>query len=484
MGPIATSAEANRPPAPSGQRGPEQGNAQDFQQSLRILDVISSWQFWGSALVLALLPVAMILLALSSVLTRVGPFDRRYDGLLAAGILGVAWVASGLTLYYQRQRLAGLREGLVVQMDRATRSRVNAEKFYGLSILDALTGLYNRRFGGSRLDEEIGRVEESKNPLPLQVAAIDFDKFKNINDKYGHAAGDLALKTFSRRLQRALRACDVPIRVGGDEFLVILPECPPEKVDLVWSRIGSIVMNFEGHEIPVRYSHGLAQYQVGDTSDSLIKRADERLYQEKAKRKAAAQEDQDAKAQSQAVDPDPAAKADSLPVRRSPRIPKHVEIFLIGGDLGGKAFHEQTNTIDLSSHGVGVVSRQKLAPSQEIIIRCAETNQEAEVRVVRVIGSNTGVHAYGLEFVASPGNIWNCELPSSTEDGRNVPGSLFECSKCKERRILSISELDSGLAETSLLVRTCDHCGDETNWIKIVAAPAGEQVAEVVGPRA
>src|SRR5262249_51378034 len=151
--------------------------------------------------------------------------------LLVQGLLGVAWVASCVSLYSQRQRLAQLRQGLVVQIDRATKSRVSAEKFYGLSILDALTGLYNRRYGGTRLDEEIGRVEESKNPAPLMVAAIDFDKFKQINDKYGHAAGDLALKTFSRRLQRALRACDVPIRVGGDEFLVILPECPAEKVD-------------------------------------------------------------------------------------------------------------------------------------------------------------------------------------------------------------------------------------------------------------
>jgi diguanylate cyclase (GGDEF)-like protein len=202
---------------------------------------------------LALLPGAIILVA----------FNQRYATFLVQGLLGAMWLVSGFALYGQRHRLKLLRNGLVEQMNGATKSHVRAEKLYGLSIIDPLTGLYNRRFGADRLEEEIGRAGESEDPLLL--LAIDFDKFKEINDKHGHGAGDLALREFSRRLQKAVRACDVPIRVGGDEFLVILPECPPEKVQVILSRIGSILLEIDNKKIPLFFSCGIAQHQVGDT---------------------------------------------------------------------------------------------------------------------------------------------------------------------------------------------------------------------------
>src|SRR5262249_4886427 len=102
-------------------------------------------------------------------------------------------------------------------------------------------------------------------------------------DTYGHAAGDVALKEFSRRLQRAVRACDLPVRIGGDEFLVILPDCPPEQVPPILARMDSLAFTFEGKRIPILFSHGMAQYQVSDTPESLVARADERLYAAKDK---------------------------------------------------------------------------------------------------------------------------------------------------------------------------------------------------------
>jgi two-component system cell cycle response regulator len=200
---------------------------------------------------------------------------------LVRGLLVLMAVVSVHTLRHQR-RLKVLRNRLVEQMDAATKHRARAERFYEMSILDPLTGLYNRRFGETRLREEIARAEKSGDPL--QVLALDFDRFKEINDQYGHAGGDLALKAFARRLQRAIRACDVPIRVGGDEFLVILPECPPDKVQTILSRLNSIEVNLDGQKVRVSFSRGVAQYQINDTPETIIKRADERLYAEKAKR--------------------------------------------------------------------------------------------------------------------------------------------------------------------------------------------------------
>jgi diguanylate cyclase (GGDEF)-like protein len=262
----------------SNRRGSETTSRQEFQHSLQLLDQCRSWFIWGSVGLISLLPVTIVLLSLPPALARLGPFQ---GSAIARGLLGLMWAMSILTLR-QQWRLKLLRQRLIEQMDAATKHRLRAEKFYGMSILDPLTGLYNRRFGETRLQEEIARAEKSGEPL--LVLALDFDWFKEINDRYGHAAGDLALKLFSRRLQRAIRACDIPIRVGGDEFLVILPECLPDKVELILSRMKSLEVNLDGQKIPVLFSRGVAQYQVNDTPETIIRRADERLYAEKSKR--------------------------------------------------------------------------------------------------------------------------------------------------------------------------------------------------------
>src|SRR5579864_3254224 len=262
-----------------GQRKAETAGQEEFQHSLELLDVITSRHLRSSLLMIVLLPGMIALLSIPSL------FPQGIDSsLVVRGLLGMMWGASWGTLYHLRTRIDMLRKNLIAQMDGATKTHVRAEKLYGLSIIDPLTGLYNRRFGEDRLQEEIARAGDVTDPL--LVLALDFDGFKGINDTYGHAAGDAALKAFSRRLQRAIRACDVPVRVGGDEFLVILPDCPPDKINAILSRMESIEFETDGQKIGVFFSHGMAQYHVYDTPETLIKRADERLYNAKASRKA------------------------------------------------------------------------------------------------------------------------------------------------------------------------------------------------------
>jgi diguanylate cyclase (GGDEF)-like protein len=196
---------------------------------------------------------------------------------------------------------------LAKQLEIATKQRVRTDKLYGLSILDPLTGLHNRRFGEQRLAEEIARSDRNGDPLAVMV--FDLDLFKEINDKFGHAAGDLALKKFSRRVRRAIRACDVPVRVGGDEFLVILPECPRDKVDVILSRIGTLEIEFHREKISVCYSTGRAHYQYGDTAEALLGRADEALYAEKAARR------QSLNMATSAIEPIPTKEAESANLR-------------------------------------------------------------------------------------------------------------------------------------------------------------------------
>ena len=119
------------------------------------------------------------------------------------------------------------------EMDAATKHRVRAERFYEMSILDPLTGLYNRRFGETRLREEMALAEKSGDPL--LVLALDLDYFKEINDKYGHAAWRSGVERFfaeiAKSYSRVRRArpdrrrrvpgdsAGMPARQGADDFV-------------------------------------------------------------------------------------------------------------------------------------------------------------------------------------------------------------------------------------------------------------------------
>ena len=224
--------------------------------------------------------IAMVLAALIApfLLARMFAINQVAKDLVLDGCLILLLICLGCDLVRQRQTKAVLAS----QMKISARQHRRADKLYGLSILDPLTALHNRRFGEQRLQEEIERAEKEREPLA--VVLFDLDYFKDINDKFGHAAGDLALKEFSRRLQRAIRACDVPVRMGGDEFLVLLPDCPRTKVDAILSRVGVPEIELNGQRIAIGYSTGRAHYQFTDTREILLGRADESLYLEKVQR--------------------------------------------------------------------------------------------------------------------------------------------------------------------------------------------------------
>jgi diguanylate cyclase (GGDEF)-like protein len=449
----------------SKQRGSAATIREEFRHGVQILDGITSWHLWSSGIMI-LLPPGMILLLLS--FPSLGPGAK----LLVSGLLGLIWIGGTLALCRQWRSLKLFRANLIAQTDAATKQRVKGEQYYGLSILDPLTGLYNRRFGQTRLQEEINRAQGSGDPL--LVVAFDFDRFKHINDNYGHAAGDLALQEFSRRLQRAVRACDVPIRTGGDEFFVILPDCRPEQFELILSRMGSITVTHEGNQIPVGFSFGIAQYEANDAPETLIKRADDRLYAAKEKRKSDERADQAGAKQLPAWTdnpdvPQPPVKMRLERVRRSTRVPRKLSILLIGNDLAGKGFLERTNTMDLSQQGAKIVSRHKLAPEQELIVRRRDTNEEAEARIVRVIDSQSDSYTYGAALVSPDANLWSAESPQPTASENEAIPSLFECNGCKGREITGDREHGSGSHAGSEIVRSCNRCRSTTTWKQILS---------------
>jgi diguanylate cyclase (GGDEF)-like protein len=258
----------------------------EIRHIVRGLDQQDRWHWWNTILVVMLLTGAIVAVLLPTTLSGDDFPSRQQVDLAVRGLLGLVLIFNVYTLY-QQYLLRRLRNYLSGQMELATEQRVRAEALYELAILDPLTDLYNRRFGEERLRTEIARA--NRHGDPLIVMALDLDNFKAINDRYGHSVGDLVLKEFARQLSKATRGSDIAVRLGGDEFLVILPECPPEKVQIVLSRLTSFEADCDdGNRIFVSSSRGWAQYHPSETPEQLIKRADRALYEEKASRRVCA----------------------------------------------------------------------------------------------------------------------------------------------------------------------------------------------------
>jgi len=254
----------------------------EIKNNLRRLDRKDSWYLWNAILVIMLLMGAIVVLSLPKLLQEDAPSFKMQVTFVVRGLLVFVLIFNVYTLYQQRL-LRQLRNHLAGQIEIATEHKLRAEMLYELAILDPLTGLYNRRFSDERLRAEILRAE--RNCFPLIVIVFDLDDFKQINDCFGHSAGDLVLKEFAWRLGKASRGCDFAVRMGGDEFLLVLSECPPEKVQMVLSRLAPFEMDCDGKKVYVSSSQGWAQYHPGETPEQLIGRADEALYEQKESRR-------------------------------------------------------------------------------------------------------------------------------------------------------------------------------------------------------
>lgn len=194
------------------------------------------------------------------------------------GLVGLVLVFS-VYLIYQQLLLTRVRRQVADQVASLAKVESLATEVYKLAALDQLTGLYNRRSGEQRLAQEMSRAERYGRALTLLL--LDLDGLKQINDKSGHAAGDLMLKTFSERVQKAIRGSDLAARIGGDEFMVVLPECKLEEVRHVLSRLEGLSVDINGERISCRFSRGWTDFRPGDTAHDLMSRADGLLYENK-----------------------------------------------------------------------------------------------------------------------------------------------------------------------------------------------------------
>jgi diguanylate cyclase (GGDEF)-like protein len=187
------------------------------------------------------LPLVAAMIQLSRILLEVGR-----DALLA----------------YQESAMAGLRD---------------------LALTDSLTGLANLRAYKERIEEELLRAQRMGRSLALLL--LDVDHLKQMNDTFGHAAGDQLLRAVADVLRSRTRGIDLAARLGGDEFILILPETDRAGAKVALERLMGGIAEQRIHGQPIQISAGVAVYpDDGRTEDDLRKHADDDLYQAKRRR--------------------------------------------------------------------------------------------------------------------------------------------------------------------------------------------------------
>lgn len=178
---------------------------------------------------------------------------------------------------------------LVTQIRRKRyndRLRASVAQSIEMAVTDALTGLHNRRYLDNHLQTLFERAVARRRPLSVMI--VDLDRFKSINDRFGHDGGDDVLREFARRLRQNMRGIDLICRFGGEEFVVVMPDTDGPVAEKVAERIRAEIartpfaIGKEGQSVTVTISVGVSSARgQADDVRSLLKRADMALYEAK-----------------------------------------------------------------------------------------------------------------------------------------------------------------------------------------------------------
>lgn len=224
-------------------------------------------------------------------------FGRRLGGSVALlplrqadGLAGFLCLGSRDPRRFQTGQAADFLGHLASVAAVCLENAVNRERLRLAGLTDSLTGLYNRRHLQHRLEQEVTRAQ--RYGQPLSCLFVDADHFKQINDVYGHAAGDQVLTALAQRLRARLRTSDLPTRYGGEEFAVLLPQTDADNAHILAQEICTSIAAApitldSGEQANVTVSIGVAAAPAGDKSpprvagEALLRAADQAVYQAK-----------------------------------------------------------------------------------------------------------------------------------------------------------------------------------------------------------
>jgi two-component system cell cycle response regulator len=167
----------------------------------------------------------------------------------------------------------------------ADKLRENMRDTMVQAVTDPLTGVYNRRYANIHLDALIEQCRDRGTDLAVMI--LDLDRFKQVNDQYGHGAGDMVLKEFAQRIQDNVRGMDLVARMGGEEFMVVMPDVSPGLAAEIAERVRMATespvfkISEDGKTLQVTVSIGYSVMQATESVFELVKRADDALYASK-----------------------------------------------------------------------------------------------------------------------------------------------------------------------------------------------------------
>jgi diguanylate cyclase (GGDEF)-like protein len=238
------------------------------------------WWLWLSAVfVTAFSGVAFLLSTFPRLFLHSEHFYEIRSDQARWGVLCLLLLFNGRLVYrqweFRRRRMELTGQGAGAQ--------ANAEQINDPTVVDPVTGLYTRHFIEQQLGKEIARSRRQNSALSL--ATIHLDDFAEMSKQYGAAAMDEAVKELARRLKRACRGSDFAVRLGKDDFLLVLPECNLGEAKVVLNRVGPLETTCSGHKVTLGYTTGWVDYQQGDLPSDLLRRATDllRLYDTAAK---------------------------------------------------------------------------------------------------------------------------------------------------------------------------------------------------------
>lgn len=244
--------------SPPGANRDAHGSAGQIELHLRRLDARE--RVTRMSLVVALVLFAATLFGAALLTSRRG----------ADTLAGFLLVTMGV-LVWQQFAEARTRAALLARLPLAIADEVREALFDRQVGIDPVTGLVNRRFAELRLASEIARAR--RRGLPLLVLTIDVEDYLAITSAHGPKAGEEVLKAFAVRLQQASRGYDLAARAGGENFLLVLPECRLGQAFRVLERMSPVEVEVDGRRWSVSFSIGWAHYQPGETVEEFLERA-------------------------------------------------------------------------------------------------------------------------------------------------------------------------------------------------------------------
>ena len=198
------------------------------------------------------------------------------------GLSVVALAVTLLAAFNLAREILTLREAAVVRQQELSQALARVEE---LAQRDELTGLYNRRHLLDHLERQLAAVDRGGHGFTL--CYCDLDHFKQVNDRFGHGAGDDLLRAFAACARSTLRTQDLIARLGGEEFVLVLATADLDEASLIVERLrrrtATLAVHPSAPEYHVTLSVGIASQQVGDTVGDVIARADRALYLAKAR---------------------------------------------------------------------------------------------------------------------------------------------------------------------------------------------------------